>query len=74
MSPIPSFEYEKLAGERAVRSVANNTRQDGEEFLALAARIPIRAATALYPLEEANEALLSVKRADVPGAAVLAMQ
>jgi propanol-preferring alcohol dehydrogenase len=73
MSPIPSFEYEKLAGERVVRSVANNTRQDGEEFLALAARIPIRAATALYPLEEANEALLSVRRADVRGAAVLAM-
>ena len=74
MSPIPSFEYEKLAGERVVRSVANNTRLDGEEFLALAARIPIRAEAALYPLEEANAALLSVKRAAVRGAAVLAIR
>jgi propanol-preferring alcohol dehydrogenase len=74
MSPIPSFEYEKLAGERVVRSVMNSTRQDGDEFLALAARIPIRAATELYPLGEANEALLSVKRAGVRGAAVLRMR
>jgi propanol-preferring alcohol dehydrogenase len=74
MSPIPSFEYEKLAGERVVRSVMNSTRQDGDEFLALAARIPIRAATELSPLREANEALLSVKRAGVRGAAVLRMR
>jgi propanol-preferring alcohol dehydrogenase len=74
MSPIPSFEYEKLAGERAVRSVMNSTRRDGDEFLALAARIPIRAMTELSPLARANEALLSVKRASVRGAAVLAMR
>jgi alcohol dehydrogenase, propanol-preferring len=74
MSPIPSFEYEKLAGERAVRSIMNSTRQDGDEFLALAARIPIRPATELYPLAQANEALLSVKNASVRGAAVLAMR
>ena len=74
MSPIPSFDYEKLAGERAVRSVMNSTRRDGDEFLALAERIPIRAATELSRLEEANEALLSVKRASVRGAAVLAMR
>jgi len=72
MSPIPSFEYEKLAGERAVRSVMNSTRRDGDEFLALAERIPIRAATELFRLEDANAALLSVKKASVRGAAVLA--
>jgi propanol-preferring alcohol dehydrogenase len=74
MSPIPSFDYEKLAGERCVRSVTNSTRRDGDEFLALAERIPIRAATELSRLEDANEALLSVKRASVRGAAVLAMR
>jgi propanol-preferring alcohol dehydrogenase len=74
MSPIPSFEYEKLAGERVVRSVMNYTRRDGDEFLALAASIPIRAATEISPLAEANAALLSVKRASVRGAAVLAMR
>jgi propanol-preferring alcohol dehydrogenase len=74
MSPIPSFEYEKLAGERVIRSVTNSTRRDGDEFLALAERIPIRTAPELYRLEEANEALLSVKRATVRGAAVLLMR
>lgn len=71
MSPIPSFEYEKMYGERVVRSVMNSTRRDGEEFLALAARIPVRASTELYPLDQANEALLRVKRGEVRGAAVL---
>ena len=74
MSPIPSFEYEKLAGERVIRSVTNSTRRDGDEFLELAERIPIRAATELSRLEQANEALLSVKRASVRGAAVLTMR
>jgi propanol-preferring alcohol dehydrogenase len=74
MSPIPSFDYEKLAGERVVRSVMNSTRRDGDEFLALAERIPIRAETELSRLEDANEALLSVKRASVRGAAVLALR
>ena len=72
MSPIPSFPYEKLSGERVLRSVMNYTRVDGDEFLALAERIPIRPAAELYPLAEANAALLSVKAAAVRGAAVLA--
>jgi alcohol dehydrogenase, propanol-preferring len=73
MSSIPSFEYEILYGERTVRSVMNYTRRDAEEFLDLAARIPVRAAVALYPLEEANEALLRVKRGEIDGAAVLSL-
>ena len=71
MSPIPSFPYEKLYGERTVRSVMNYTRRDGEEFLALAASIPVRASTEVFSLEAANEALLRVKRGEVRGAAVL---
>ncbi len=71
MSPIPSFDYETLYGERAVRSVMNSTRRHAEEFLDLAARIPVRASTEPYPLERANEALLRVKRGQVRGAAVL---
>jgi propanol-preferring alcohol dehydrogenase len=71
MSPIPSFEYERLYGERVVRSVMNYTRKDAEEFLALAAAIPVRAEVELYGLEEANDALLRVKRGQVRGAAVL---
>ena len=71
MSPIPSFEYERLYGERTVRSVMNFTRRDAEEFLELAARIPVRAETEVFPLEEANEALLRIKRGEVRGAAVL---
>ncbi len=71
MSPIPAFPYETLYGERSVRSVMNSTRTDGEEFLDLAARIPVRAYTETYALEQANEALLRVKRGEVRGAAVL---
>jgi alcohol dehydrogenase, propanol-preferring len=71
MSPIPSFEYEKLYGERALKSVMNYTRRDAEEFLDLAGRIPIRAETRLYPLADAGEALLAVKRGEIRGAAVL---
>ena len=73
MSPIPSFAYEKLYGERRVVGVTNYTRRDAEEFLALAARIPIRARTEIFPLERANEALLRVKRGQVRGAAVLSV-
>jgi propanol-preferring alcohol dehydrogenase len=73
MSAIPSFDYETLYGERAVRSVMNYTRSDAEEFLGLAADIPVRARTEIYRLEEANEALLRVKRGEVQGAAVLAI-
>lgn len=71
MTPIPSFGYEKLYGERVVRSVMNYTRRDAEEFLDLAARIPIRVETEVFPLEHADEALRRVKKGDLRGAAVL---
>jgi len=71
MTPIPTFPYEKLYGERSIRSVMNYTRRDAEEFLDLAARIPVRAQTEIFRLEQAGEVLLRVKRGDVRGAAVL---
>lgn len=71
MSPIPSFEYALLYGERVVRSVANNTRSDGHEFLAEAARIPVQTHVQTFALEEANEALIALKHDAIRGAAVL---
>ena len=71
MTPIPSLDYEALYGERVVRSVMNFTRRDADDFLALAAAIPVRAQTEVHPLEDANVALLRVKRGQVRGAAVL---
>jgi alcohol dehydrogenase, propanol-preferring len=71
MSPIPSFDYNLLYQERVIRSVANNTRKDGEDFLRVAAEIPIRSQTTLYPLGEANRALNDLKSDRVNGAAVL---
>lgn len=71
MSDIPSFPYDLLYQERMIRSVANNTRQDGEEFLKLAAEIPIRTHVQVYPLSEANRALNALKSDAIPGAAVL---
>ena len=71
MSPIPSLGYELLYEERVVRSVANNTRRDGEEFLRTAAEIPIRTRIEVFPLREANRALNSLKNDAIPGAAVL---
>ncbi len=71
MSDIPSFPYDLLYQERMIRSVANNTRQDGEEFLKLAAEIPIRTRIQVYPLDEANRALNALKSDAIPGAAVL---
>ena len=71
MSDIPSFPYELLWGELAVRSVANLTRADGEEFLALAPAIPVRTEVETFPLEEANEALDRIRRGTLRGAAVL---
>jgi alcohol dehydrogenase, propanol-preferring len=71
MSDIPSFPYEILWGERAVRSVANLTRKDGEEFLALAPTVPVRTEVATFPLEEANEALNALRGGKIRGAAVL---
>lgn len=71
MSDIPQFPYSILWGERQVRSVANLTRQDGEEFLALAPQIPVRTETHGFQLEQANEALESVRSGKLNGAAVL---
>ena len=71
MSDIPSFPYELLWGERVLRSVANLTRRDGEEFLALAPRVPVRTHVEAFPLEQANEALDKLRSGDVRGALVL---
>ncbi len=71
MSPIPSFSYDLLYQERMIRSVANNTRKDGEDFLRIAAEIPIRMHTQVYPLSEANRALNALKNDAIEGAAVL---
>jgi len=71
MSPIPSFGYDLLYEERMIRSVANNTRRDGEEFLSLAAEIPIHTKVRMYPLADANNALNALKNDGIPGAAVL---
>ena len=71
MSPIPSLDYDLLYQERMIRSVANNTRQDGEDFLRVAAEIPIRTRTQLFPLREANRALNALKNDAIEGAAVL---
>jgi propanol-preferring alcohol dehydrogenase len=71
MSDIPSFPYELLWGERGVRSVANLTRRDGEEFLALAPQVPVRTEVESYPLAAANDALERLRQGRVRGAAVL---
>jgi len=71
MSPIPSFSYDLLYQERLIRSVANNTRQDGEDFLRIAAEVPIRTHVQIFPLAEANRALNALKNDAIPGAAVL---
>ena len=71
MSDVPSFPYSLLWGERVVRSVANLTRQDAQNFLALAPKIPIRTKTQVFPLTEANEALRRLRWGELAGAAVL---
>src|SRR6266571_3275285 len=71
MSPIPSFNYDLLYQERMIRSVANNTRQDGEDFLRVAAEIPIRTHVQMFALREANRALNALKNDAISGAAVL---
>ena len=73
MSPIPSFDYSLIYGERVVRSVANNTREDGREFLLEAAHIPVRAHTQSFSFEQANEALIALKNDSIRGAGVLTM-
>jgi len=71
MTDIPAFPYEILWGERVLRSVANLTRQDGREFLALAPAVPVRTEVQPYPLEAANDALADLRTGRVRGAAVL---
>jgi propanol-preferring alcohol dehydrogenase len=71
MSDVPSFPYELLWGERVVRSVANLTRRDGDEFLALAPQVPVRTEVEAYPLEQTNEALERVRSGRLRGAAVV---
>ncbi|MEQ8765176.1 MAG: zinc-dependent alcohol dehydrogenase family protein [Planctomycetota bacterium] len=71
MSPIPSFPYERLYRERVIRSVTNNTRRDGEELLAEAARIPVETSVQPFAFERANEALDALKNDAIRGAAVL---
>jgi alcohol dehydrogenase, propanol-preferring len=71
MSDVPAFPYDLLWGERVLRSVANLTRRDGDEFLALAPRVPVVVETETFALEQANEALERLRRGEVRGAALL---
>jgi propanol-preferring alcohol dehydrogenase len=71
MSDIPSFPYDDLWGERTLGSVANLTRQDGEEFIALAPQVPVHTETTVYPLDQANQALDDLRAGRFRGAAVL---
>jgi len=73
MSDIPTFPYSLLWGERIIRSVANSTRKDGEEFLSLAPLVPVQTEVQPFPLESANEALTSIREGRVQGAAVLSI-
>ena len=75
MSPIPSLNYDRdVFGERVIRSVTANTRQDGLDLLREAAAIPIKPHTVRFPLEEVNRALQELKAGSFQGAAVLTMQ
>ncbi|HVR11104.1 MAG TPA: zinc-dependent alcohol dehydrogenase family protein [Thermoanaerobaculia bacterium] len=74
MSDIPAFPYDILWGERVVRSVANLTRRDGEEFLALAPTVPIHSEVTVFPLAEANAALAALRAGSFQGAAVIAVE
>ena len=73
MSDIPSFPYADLWGERAICSVANLTRRDGEKFLEIAPRVPVQTVTEIFPLEEANTALDRFRSGKLKGTAVLTM-
>jgi propanol-preferring alcohol dehydrogenase len=74
MSPIPGFPYDILWGERVVRSVANLTRRDGEEFLDLAPKVPVKTRPLPYALEQANRALDDLRAGRLQGAAVLTFE
>ena len=71
MSDIPSFPYSILWQERSICSVANLTRRDAEEFMALAPKVPVRTQVESFPLEDANEALHRLRTGTIQGAAVL---
>ncbi|WP_028457221.1 zinc-dependent alcohol dehydrogenase family protein [Chloroflexus sp. Y-396-1] len=71
MSPIPAFPYDLLWGERVVRSVANLTREDGEDFLQLAPQVPVQTTVEVFPLAELNAALHALRRGAIRGAAVI---
>jgi len=73
MTDIPGFPYESLWGERVVRSVANLTRQDGVDFLAVAGQVPVTTHVETFPLEAANEAIARLRQGRIRGAAVLTM-
>jgi propanol-preferring alcohol dehydrogenase len=74
MSPIPEFDYDLLYGERSIRSVANNTRTDGHEFLQRAAAVPVKTSVQKFALEEANDALIALKTDAIKGAGVLVIE
>lgn len=74
MSTIPPLDYNLLYHERVVRSVANNTRQDGHDFLKIAAEIPIHTEIEVFPLPDANRALNALKNDAIRGAAVLKIE
>jgi alcohol dehydrogenase, propanol-preferring len=74
MSDIPSFPYEKLWEERSIRSVANLTREDGRQFLPLAARLGVRPEVTVFPLGQANEAVRALREGRFTGSAVLTMR
>jgi propanol-preferring alcohol dehydrogenase len=71
MSTIPALPYDLLWGERRIVSVANLTRRDGDEFLALAPKVPVRTEVTRFALEDANDALEHLRRGTLQGAAVL---
>jgi propanol-preferring alcohol dehydrogenase len=70
-SPIPQMDYQLIYGERTVRTVANATRRDAQEFMSIAAQIPIKSEVQTFPLEDANEILKMLKHSQIKGAAVL---
>jgi propanol-preferring alcohol dehydrogenase len=71
MSPIPSFDYSLIYGERIIRSVANNTRADGREFLEEAARLPVHTHVQTFPFDQVNDALIALKNDAIRGAGVI---
>jgi len=74
MTPIPSFDYSLIYGERTIRSVANNTRADGREFLLEAAHIPVRTHVQTFAFEQVNEALIALKHDAIRGAGVVTLE